>query len=50
MVNALEVALFMLMVVKGDVCTNHFNFNVLSVDKVAPNSIFKLPKAGLFGG
>ena len=40
----------MLTVAKGDGCANHFNFSVLLVAKVALNSIFKMLKAGLFGG
>ena len=50
MVNALVVVLFMLTVAKGDGCTKCFIFSALSVAKVAPNSIFKLSKAGIFGG
>ena len=38
----------MLMVVECDGCANRFKFNAFSVAKVAPNSIFKLSKAGLF--
>ena len=50
MVNGLVVAFFMLKIVECDGYANRLNFNALSVAKVVLNSIFKLLKAGIFGG
>ena len=44
------VVLLLLMVTDCDGCANHFIFIVILVVKVAPSSIFKLSKAGPFGG
>ena len=50
MVNGFMVALFMLTVADCDGCANCFTFIKLSMAKVALNSIFMLPKVGLFVG
>ena len=49
-VNVLVVALFMLTVADCDGCANRFPLFEISVAKVVLNSIFKLPKVGIFGG